>query len=59
MKTRGKNNEASTLEFQDEQADNSIMNEKLNPKIVERWIANTLEDAKFLDIPGERAVANP
>lgn len=28
------------------------MNDKLNPKILEQWIANTLEDAKYLDIPG-------
>ena len=30
------------------------MNEKMNPKIVEKWIASTLEDAKYFDIPGKK-----
>jgi hypothetical protein len=28
------------------------MHEKLNPKIVEEWIIVTLEDAKYMSIPG-------
>jgi hypothetical protein len=32
--------------------EDTLMNDKLNPKIVERWISTTLEDAKYLELPG-------
>ena len=47
------NSEVSTVASQDEPTqEDHLMNEKINPKIVEKWISVTLDDAKYLDLPG-------
>lgn len=43
---------------EEQENNDSIMNEKMNPKIVEKWIANTLEDAKYFDIPGKQLLSS-
>jgi len=43
----------SAADLSENTNEENLLSEKLNPKIVERWISTTLEDAKYLDLPGK------
>lgn len=52
----GRKSEVSTIASNDERTpEDGLMQEKLNPLIVEEWITATLENAKYLDIPGNES----
>ena len=51
--TKRKSNASSVDSQLPTTQEDTIMGENLNPKIVEGWISNTLEDAKYLDLPGK------
>ncbi|CAI2364712.1 unnamed protein product [Moneuplotes crassus] len=57
VRAGSQNKRKSSIVSEETTREDNLMNEKLNPKIVERWISNTLEDAKYLDIPG--IISNP
>jgi hypothetical protein len=50
---KGVKSDASSADSRADTTEDTLMNDKLNPKIVERWISTTLEDAKYLELPGK------